>query len=275
MLDVDKLNEYLELAEKSVVTYLPKVALAIIVLLIGIRIINKMVRMATKAMEKREMGTDIAPFLASVVGIMLKLGLFFVVAGTLGFDTAGLVAVVAAASFAVGLALQGSLGNFAAGILVLVFKPYRRGDWIQVDDFFGRVEEIQIFSTILETPGAKTLIVPNGQVVENVVTNYSQRGKVRLELTILMAYEESFPNIRRVILEAVNKSTYVLDEPAPMVGIESYDTHNIVVAVRPYVSPEDYWDATFEINELIKGALSTANIRMAYSEGVELGKIGE
>lgn len=275
MLDVDKLNEYLELAEKSVVTYLPKVALAIIVLLIGIRIINKMVRLATKAMEKREVGTDIAPFLASVVGIILKLGLFFVVAGTLGFDTAGLVAVVAAASFAVGLALQGSLGNFAAGILVLVFKPYRRGDWIQVDDYFGRVEEIQIFNTILETPGAKTLIVPNGQVVENVVTNYSQRGKVRLELQLLMAYEESFPNIRRVILEAVNKSTYVLDEPAPMVGIESYDTHNIVVAVRPYVSPDDYWDATFEINELIKGALSSANIRMAYSEGVELGKIGE
>ncbi|PHI20665.1 mechanosensitive ion channel protein [Lewinellaceae bacterium SD302] len=273
-MDTEKLTEYYELAADSIITYLPKVALAIIVLLIGIRLINKLVNLATNTMEKRGIGSDILPFLSSVVGILLKIALFFVVATTLGFDTAGLVTVIAAASFAVGLALQGSLGNFAAGILILIFKPYRRGDWIQVDDFFGRVEEVQIFNTILETPGSKTLIVPNGQVVENVVTNYSEKGKVRLELQLLMAYEESFPRIREVIMEAVRRSQYVLTEPATIVGIESYDTHNIVVAVRPFVKPDDYWEATFEVHELIKNALSTAGIKMAYSEGVELGKIG-
>lgn len=274
-MDTEKLEKYYNLAVDNIVTYLPKIALAIIILLIGIRIINKLVRIATTAMEKRGIASDIMPFLSSVIGVLLKIGLFLVVATTLGFDTAGLLTVIAAASFAVGLALQGSLSNFAAGILILIFKPYRRKDWIQVDDYFGQVEEVQIFNTILVTPGSKTLIVPNGQIVENVVTNYSQKGKVRLELQLLMAYEESFPHIRSVIMGAVASSKYVLKDPAPMVGIESYDTHNIVVAVRPFVKPDEYWDATFELNEVIKRALSEAGIRMAYSEGVELGKIGE
>lgn len=274
-MDAEKIQKYYDLAVDNIVAYLPKIALAIIILLIGIRLINRLIRFATSAMEKRGIGGDIMPFLSSIISILLKLALFFVVASTLGFDTAGFVTVIAAASFAVGLALQGSLSNFAAGILILIFKPYRRGDWIQVDDFFGQVKEMQIFNTVLETPGSKVLIVPNGQVVENVVTNFSQNGQVRLELELLMAYEESFPQIRQIIMDAISSSQYVLKQPAPMVGIKSYDTHNIVVAVLPFIHPNNYWQATFEINELIKTALSRNNIRMAYSEGVELGKIGD
>lgn len=274
-METDKLTEYYDLAVDNIVTYLPKVALAVVIILVGIRLINRLVKMATSAMESRGIGSDLLPFLSSVVGILLKIGLLFVVAGTLGFDTAGVLTVVAAASFAIGLALQGSLSNFAAGILILIFKPYRSGDWIEVDDFFGRVEEIQIFNTVLETPGAKTLIVPNGQIVENVVTNFSKKGKVRLELQLLMAYEESFPQIREVLFTAVSSSPFVLATPKPIIGIESYDTHNIIVGVRPFVKPDDYWEATYDINERLKKALSRNNIRMAYSEGVELGIIGE
>lgn len=274
-MDPEKFQEYYDLAVENTFFYLPRVALAIIILLIGIRLINRVVGALVRKLQKREIGGDVLPFLGGLLGVVLKVALFFVIAGTLGFDTAGLVTIIAAAGFAVGLALQGSLSNFAAGILLLIFKPYRRDDWIQVGDFFGKVKEVQIFNTILETPGSKTLIVPNSESVENVVTNFSRVGMVRLELHLLMAYEENFPRIREVITQAVRECSYVLPDPAPLIGIESYDTHNIVVAVRPYVDPETFWEATYEVNETIKTHLSRAGIRMAYSEGVELGKIGE
>lgn len=273
-MDTEQIEKYIQQATDGLIYYLPKVALAIILLLIGIRVINKLVRLLMKAMKRAGLAENILPFLSSIVNIGLKLALFFIVAGTLGFDTAGLVTVVAAAGFAVGLALQGSLSNFAAGILILIFRPYKIGDWIQIGDFFGKVAEIQIFNTLLITPGKKTLIIPNGQVVENVVTNFSELGQVRLELRVLMGYEESFPHIKQVITTALHDCDLVLKDPLPGVGIESFDTHNIVVAVRPYVDPERYWEATFQVNEYIKAALSQAGIRMAYSEGVELGPIG-
>lgn len=275
-MDPEKINEYLEQAGDAVITYAPKVVLAIVVLLIGIRVVNKLVSVVVKALTDRGIGSDLAPFLGSVAGVGLKIVLFFVVAGVLGFDVASFVAVLAAAGFAIGLALQGSLSNFAAGIIIIIFRPYKVGDWIQVpDSYFGKVEEIQIFNTILTTPGMKTLIVPNSEVVANVVTNYSRRGHIRLELTLLMAYEENFPRLKAIIEKSLEDLSVVLHDPAPQVGIEAYDTHNIVVAVRPFVNPDDYWEAVFGVNERIKSALSQNNVKMAYSEGVELGTIGE
>lgn len=270
------LQTYLETAGNMVIEYAPKVVLALIILLVGIRVINRIVDLAVGAMRKRGIGADLTPFLGSVVGIGLKILLIFTVAGILGIDVGSFVAILAAASFAVGLALQGSLGNFASGILIILFRPYKVGDWIQIpDNYFGRVEEIQIFNTILTTPGKKTLIVPNGEVTSGVVTNFSQQGHIRLELTLLMAYEESFPRLKAIILDCLRDLDITLNDPEPEVGIESYDTHNIIVAVRPFVNPDDYWRATFEVNERIKAAMSANGIKMAYSEGVELGQIGE
>ncbi|SER31262.1 mechanosensitive ion channel family protein [Neolewinella agarilytica] len=275
-METEQINSYLDTAGNMIIEYAPKVLAAIVILLIGIRIINKVVSMAIKSMSAKGIGGDLAPFLGSIVGIGLKILLVFTVAGILGIDVAAFVGILAAASFAVGMALQGSLANFAAGILIIIFRPYKVGDWIQVPgEFFGQVEEIQIFNTIMVTPGHKTLIVPNGEVINGVVTNYSVKGHIRLELSFLMAYEESFPKLKGIISDALQGLEYILDEPKPQIGIESYDTHNIIVAVRPYVAPDNYWEATFEVNERIKNALSANGIRMAYSEGVELGSIGE
>ena len=185
-----------------------------------------------------------------------------------------LVALIAAAGFAVGLALQGNLGNFAAGITIMVFKPYKVGDWIEVQDKFGKVESIQIFNTILVTPGQKTLIIPNGQVVEGVITNFSTKGNIRLELSVTMPYQESFPRVRSIIEEALKEVRYILKTPKPEIGIESYDSHNIILSIRPFIDPENYWEATFEVNEAIKKAFNENAVKVAYSEGVELGPIG-
>lgn len=274
-METQTLERYLTMASDAIVAYAPKVLIAILVLLIGIRVINKLVAYSVKSMTERGIGADLTPFLGSIVSISLKLMLFFAVVSLLGFDVAAFVGILAAAGFAVGLALQGSLSNFAAGIIIVLFRPYKIGDWIQIpDEYFGQVKEIQIFNTILTTPGSKTLIVPNGEVISGVVTNYSQLGYIRLELTFLLGYEESFPKIKAVIQDALQGVDSIVQEPAPEVGIESFDTHNIVVAVRPYVSPNDYWEGTFEVHEKVKAALSAAGIKMAYSEGVELGPIG-
>jgi len=145
--------------------------------------------------------------------------LFLSVAGIVGIDTAAFIGVLAAASFAVGMALQGSLSNFAAGIIILIFKPYKVGDWVEVQDKFGKVEDIQIFNTIVSTPGQKTLIIPNGEVISGIVTNYSKKGVIRMELNVTMPYEESFPKVRDVIMKELVSIDKVLNDPVPGVEI--------------------------------------------------------
>jgi small conductance mechanosensitive channel len=164
---------------------------------IGFKIVNKLASIVGKALTKAGISENIQPFLTSILGISLKVLIIFSVAGIIGIETASFVAVLAAAGFAVGLALQGSLSNFAAGIIILIFKPYKVNDWIEVQDKFGKVEEIQIFNTTIVTPGRKTLIIPNGQVVESIVTNYSKKGHIRMELQVTMPYEESYPKVAK------------------------------------------------------------------------------
>ena len=191
-----------------------------------------------------------------------------------GIETASFVAVLAAAGFAIGLSLQGSLGNFAAGIVILLFRPYRVGEWVEIQGKFGKVVDIQIFNTIVKTPGRKLLIIPNGQVINGIVTNYSQQGFIRMDMTVSMPYNESFPRIKQIILEELLKIDKVLNDPVPEIGIEGFDSHNIMLSVRPYAQPDDYWEVTFESYANIKAAFSRHNVQVAYSEGVEMGKIG-
>ena len=265
---VDKITE-------MVIEYAPKLGLALVLLFIGLRVCNWIARIAGKAMETAGISHNIVPFLRSLVGISLKVLLIFSVASLVGIDTASFLAVLAAAGFAVGLALQGSLSNFAAGIIILIFRPYKVGDWVEILDKFGKVEQIQIFNTIITTPGMKTLVIPNGQVVENVVTNFSQKGMIRLEVSVTMPYNESFPRVQEIIKGALETIPMVLKQPAPEVGIETFDTHNILLTVRPYVNPDDYWEATFEVHRAIKQAFHENKVNVAYSEGVEMGSIGQ
>lgn len=264
-------NTLVELAK----TYGPPLVMGTIVLVIGLKLIKRIHRIVAKAMSVAGISESLIPFLSSVVSVGLKIVLFLAVAGIVGIDTASFVAVLAAASFAVGLALQGSLSNFAAGIIILIFRPYKIDQWIEVCDKFGRVEEIQIFNTLIVTPGNKTLIIPNGQIVDNIVTNFSEKGHVRIELSVTMPYGEDFPRVEAIIMDVLQNTPGVLEEPAPTVGIETFDSHSIVLTVRPYVNPDDYWPVTFSVNQRIKAAFSKNNVQVSYSEGIELGPIGK
>lgn len=272
---IDQASSYIQKGIDTVIDVLPSVLMGVAALIIGLWLIKKLMKIVTLAFEKSGFSREIGSFLTSIINIILKIFLFLSVAGIVGIDTAAFIGVLAAASFAVGMALQGSLSNFAAGIIILVFKPYKVGDWVEVQDKFGKVEDIQIFNTIVSTPGKKVLIIPNGEVISGIVTNFSKKGVIRMELNVTMPYEESFPKVKKIIMKELISIDKVLNDPQPEIGIETFDSHNIVLAVRPYVIPDDYWDVYYTAYEKIKAAFSANEIRVAYSEGVEIGKIGD
>ena len=274
-MDNTDIEKYMGQMTDWAVVFVPKLIIAILVIYVGMKIVKRLSKFFSAVLRRSKIEIEIEEFLMSLIDILLKIIVVVIAAGIVGIKFTALFGILAAAGFAVGLALQGFLGNFASGLTIIFFKPYKVGDWVQISDTFGKVKSIEIFSTNLTTPGDKTLIIPNGQVTDNIITNFSTRGQIRLELSVTMPYEESFPRVKQIILDALVKSEYILSEPEPIVGIESYDSHNLIIAVRPYILPDNFWEATYEIYALIKEAFNDNGIKVAYSEGVELGPIGD
>jgi len=272
-MDVD-IALYAHEAVNWLIAFLPGAILAIVTLVIGFFLANRADDVVEKALQRSSLSPELTSFFGSMTTIIVKGCALLLAAGFIGFETASIFGIIAAGAFAVGFALQGSLSNFAAGIIILTFKPFRVGDWISASDVFGRVQEIQILSTIVVSPGQKTLFIPNADIIGGVVTNFSRKGLLRLELEVPMAYASSFPEVEQILRQVLATAPHVLEEPMPEIGIETYDTHNVILSVRPYIHPDDYWEATFDVNRRIKAALSKGGIPMAYSEGVELGEIG-
>ncbi len=266
-----KLNNVIDMA----IAYAPRIVMAIITLIIGLWIIGRVMKFIRQGLVKAGLGEDLVPFLSSLISVLLKVMLLFSIAGIVGIETTSFVAVLAAAGFAIGMALQGSLANFAAGVMVLIFKPYKVGDLVSVQDQLGHVEEVQIFNTIMKSLDNKKVIVPNGQAISGVITNLSTEGVLRVDLEVQVGYAEDFPKVQQVIYDAIAKTPKVLRDPAPYVGILSFESHNVKIAVRPYATTADYWDVYFETYKNVKSALSEAGVQMAYAEGLSLGPIGK
>ena len=269
-----QLLEYWNIAIDKVVFFAPRLIGAALILWIGFKVIKKVIQFVDGVLKRMNISDTMRPFLLSILSVIFKVAILFTVVSILGADLSGLVAILAAVSFAIGMSLQGSLGNFASGILILFLKPYQVNDWIQIDDKFGKVEEIGIFSTVVLTPGNKTLIIPNSKITDDVVTNYSKKGVVRLEIAVTMPYAEDFPRVKQIIEKAIAPIDKILKDPVPEIGINNFDSHNVEITVRPYVIPDDFWEVTFETHKRIKTAFSENQIKVAYSEGVELGSIG-
>lgn len=268
-------QQYLQKLIDWAVVFLPKLGLVIVLLFVGFAVIKRIKKLLNKSIERSNIDNEVSSFLQSLLSILLNFILIMVVIPILGIELSALLGILAAIGFAIGLALQGFLGNFASGLTIIFFKPYRVGDWVEISGSFGKVKEIQIFSTILTTPGQKTLVIPNGQITDNIITNFSTEGQIKLEISIPVGYEHSFPQIKNIIQNALKEVDLIDHSTDTLIGIESYDSHNINVTVRPFIKPHDYWDATFEVNQTIKRALSKHGITMTYSEGIENGPIGD
>jgi small conductance mechanosensitive channel len=184
----------------------------------------------------------------------------------LGVETTSFIAVLGAAGLAIGLALQGALGNFAAGVLILIFRPFKIGDLVEVSDVYGRVEDIQIFNTIVVTLDNKTAIIPNGLITGGNIINYSKRGLLRLDLVYGIGYGDDLLQAKQILQEIVTTHEKVAKTPAPLVVVKELGDNSVNFAVRPYVNPDDYWKIAFDITEKVKLRFDEAGISIPFPQ---------
>lgn len=246
--------------------YAPKLGLAILTLIIGLWIISGISKVLVLSMERSKVDPTLVPFIESLSSWTLKLLLFISVASMIGIATTSFIAVLGAAGLAIGLALQGSLSNFAGGVLIMIFKPYKVGDLIESQGHFGEVKEVQIFNTILVSPQSKRIIIPNGAVSNGSIVNFTTEGKIRVDMTIGIAYDADIDVAKKVLMDVLENNDKVMKEPAPFVGVSEMADSSVNLAVRPHCLPEHYWDVYFAVNEEIKKSLDSNNITIPFPQ---------
>ncbi|MBP7821455.1 MAG: mechanosensitive ion channel [Saprospiraceae bacterium] len=240
--------------------FAPKVILSIITLVIGFWIIGRIGHILENTLKKREIDTTIVPFIVSLVTVGLKVMLLVSVAGIIGIQTTSFVAVLGAMGLAVGLALQGSLGHFASGVLLLVFKPYKVGDLIKIGDHTGVVEEIQIFNTVLRTLDNKKVIIPNGVVTTGTIINISGQGEIRVDMTYSICEKEDIDRARRIVQQVADASPLILKNIPVDIFVNSFTPDGVEFAVRPWCKSEHFWDVYFYMQENIKKAFAREKV---------------
>ena len=260
--------------QQSLVEYAPKVVAALVILIFGLFFVNMIVKLARKLMKKRDFDVTLQKFLGDLISWTLKILLFVIVASKLGIETTSFAAIIGAAGLAIGLALQGSLSNFAGGVLIMVFKPYKIGDFIEAQGISGTVKEIQIFTTYLNMPGNKLAIVPNGKLSNGNIINYSAESTRRVDMVFGVAYDSDIQKTKDVFLSLINNHPKILKEPAPIVNVSELADSSINFIVRPWVNTPDYWEVFYYMQEKGKEALDEAGIEIPYPHTVEIQKQG-
>lgn len=262
----EKYQEYLDMAYDLIITYGLKVVMAIVVLIVGLWIIGRIVKIIGKLMEARKVNISLRGFLKSLLSILLKAMLLISIAEMVGIKTTSFIAVLGAAGLAIGLALQGTLANLAGGVMILLFKPFKVGDLIESQGHLGSVKEVHIFVTILLTPENKTVILPNAAVSSSDIVNYTTEGVIRVDMTFGISYEANIKDAKDVLMKIIENHPKVLKEPAPFVGVKELADSSVNLAVRPYSKPEDYWDIYFKVYEEGKIALDKAGITIPFPQ---------
>ena len=270
-MDIEKL---IDKGVDFISTYGIQVIGAIIIWIIGSWIIKKLLKVTGSVMTKSGYDASLQKFLLNLVGWVLKILLILVILSQLGIETTSFAAILAAAGLAVGLALQGSLANFAGGVLLMIFKPIKIGDLIEAQGEIGVVKEIEIFTTKLTTPDNKEVIIPNGTLSNGNIINYTSEGKLRVDLTFGVSYDADIKQTKEVLLQVLTSNAKVLKDPAPSVNVSELADSSVNFAVRPWCIPANYWDVYFETTENVKIALDKAGIEIPYPHAVEIQKEG-
>ncbi len=242
-------EKYLKIITDFATNYGLKLIGAIIVLIIGLWIIKIIMKNMKKVMEKRDMDESLKPFLLSMISILLKILLFISVLTMVGVQMTSFIAILGAAGLAVGLALSGTLQNFAGGVMILIFKPFKVGDFIEAQGYMGVVKEIQIFVTILTTPDNKTIIIPNGGLSTSSLTNFSAEFTRRVDWTFGIAYGDDFDKAKAMILDMLKGDKRILVDPEPFIALGEMADSSVNITTRAWVKGEDYWGVFFDMNE--------------------------
>lgn len=266
MMTEKNFKDYLDLITQLIVEFSPNVITAILILLIGLWSISIITKTFKRIMIKRNIEITLSNFIGNLLFWALRILLFITVIAKLGVETSSFVAVLGAAGLAVGLALQGSLSNFAGGILIILFKPFKVFDVIEVQGEIGTVQEIQIFNTRLLTPNNQAVYIPNGILSNGVIKNYTQEGKRRTDLTIGIAYNADIKKAKEILLEIAYSHPYVLKEPNPMIVVTALADSSINLAVRVWAKNEHFFTVSSDMLENGKVALEKAGISIPFPQ---------
>lgn len=239
---------------------------AVIILVIGNIIVKVIASAVAKVLHKEKMDSAVVEFIHALVRYLLFTIVIIAALSRVGVQTASVVAVIGAAGLAVGLALQGSLSNFAAGILIVAFRPFKSGDFVEVSNVSGSVKSIQVFSTELRTSDNKTVIVPNSSIIGNPITNYSRNSTRRIDLVIGVSYRADLQKTKAVLERIVEEDDRILTDPTPTIGVAALADSSVNFVVRPWVKTADYWAVTYSLNQTIKEELSKEGIDIPYPQ---------
>lgn len=256
---LDKLLDFSVNASKNIF-------IACLIYSIGCFIIKQINRLVAKILEKRKVEPSVQTFLKSLVKILLNMILAFAVISKLGVETTSFAALMASAGVAIGMALSGNLSNFAGGLIILVFKPFKVGDYIEGPDVNGTVKEIQIFHTILSTLDNRMIYVPNGILNNNAITNYSKQETRRVDWVFGVEYGEEIGKVRAVIQRIIKNNPRILDTPAPLIALSTLNASSVDITVRVWVKASDYWSVLFDINEIVYDTFNKEGINFPFPQ---------
>ena len=265
-LSTEQLSGYMDTAVELAMNYGPKLLLALLVLIVGLWIINRVVRVMNAGMERSDTEPTLARFLASLVSIGLKALLLISVASMVGIETTSFIAILGAAGLAVGFALQGSLANFAGGVLVLLFKPFKVGDFVEAQGVAGSVAEIQIFNTVIRTGDNKTIIVPNGAISNGIITNFSAQPTRRVDFVFGIGYGDDIVQAKSTLERLFSEDARTLSDPAVMVVVSELADSSVNITVRAWVDAADYWGLYFDMLEKVKQTFDAEGISIPFPQ---------
>lgn len=263
---MEKLNHYIDQFTLMALGYAPTFVMAVVSLIIGFWLVNLFRKGVTIYFERKEFDVSLERFLLSCISIPLKLLVVVSVAGMVGLEVTSLIAVLGAATLAVGMALSGTLANFAGGVMLLLLRPFRVGDVIEAQGYVGKVDEIQVFATLLKTPDNKTIIIPNAPLSSGNIVNYSTEPTRRVDMVFGVSYEDDLKHVKKTIEEVIAKNDKVLNNPEPFVAVSELANSSVNFTVRLWAKSEDYSDLFYSMQEAVKQAFDERGISIPYPQ---------
>ena len=240
--------------------------MALAILIVGRQLVKLILRLITVALEKSKVEDTVRIFVTNLLNTLLMILVFIAAINQLGIETTSIIAVLGAAGLAIGLALQGSLSNFAAGILIVIYRPYKVGDYIEAGNHAGTVKDIQIFSTVLKTPDNKIVVVPNGSIMNGSIVNYSDQDTRRVDLIISCSYEDDIDKVRSVLEDILKKEKRILKDPKPQVAVAELADSSVNFIFRPWVKRTDYLPVYYSLLEEVKKRFDKEGISIPYPQ---------
>ena len=267
MITSEMVNEFIAKALNSCIDLGGRILAALIIFIIGKLIVNWINRLFAKMLERRKVDASIQSFLKSIVNITLLVLLFLAVIGKLGIELTSFAALLASAGVAIGMALSGNLSNFAGGVIILVFRPYKVGDYIEASTgASGTVTDIQIFHTVLTTPDNRIVFAPNGAMSGAVVTNYSRKDTRRVDFSFGVEYGTDFELAKSTIMEVISKDSRILKDPAPFIELGALAESSVNITVRVWVKAADYWNVNFDMNKNVYATFNERGISFPFPQ---------